>query len=151
MTGILLAEGEKVYNASALINPDGILENVYQKRNTVLFVETSTFTRGIRANTFSVDGHTIAPVICYESVFIRDYLRDNKPELYIVIGNDIFSDKIVLSILHIAYGVINARTLGTPLLQVMQNGPSIYLDSQGKLVFLTKPYEKKIGLRVKIK
>jgi apolipoprotein N-acyltransferase len=151
MTGILLEEGEKVYNASALINPEGRLQNIYRKRNTVLFVETSTFTPGITANTFSVDGHIIAPVICYESLFIRNYFRDKKPELYIVISNDIFSDKTILSYLHIAYGIINARTLGTPLLQAMQNGPSVYLDSQGRLTYLTKPYEQAIGLQVKLK
>jgi apolipoprotein N-acyltransferase len=151
MTGILLVEDETTYNASALIDPVGRLQNVYHKRNPVLFVETSTFTPGIRANTFTVDGHTIAPVICYESLFILNCFRDVRPELYIVISNDIFSDKTVLSYLHIAYGVINARTLGTPLLQAMQNGPSVYLDSQGKLTFLTTPYEQAIGLQVKIK
>ncbi|MDR1031364.1 MAG: hypothetical protein LBL76_10900 [Treponema sp.] len=151
MTGILLVEDGVVYNASVLINPEGSLQNVYRKRNTVPFVETSTFARGMRANTFAVDGHTIAPVICYESLFIRNYFRDSKPELYLVISNDIFADKTVLSNLHIAYGVINARTLGTPLLQVMQNGPSVYLDSQGRLTYLTRPYEQAIGLKVEIK
>jgi apolipoprotein N-acyltransferase len=151
MTGILLEEGGQVYNASALIDPEGRLQNIYRKRNPVLFVETSTFTPGITANTFSADGHTIAPVICYESLFIRSYFRDKRPELYIVISNDIFADKTVLSTLHIAYGVINARTLGTPLLQAMQNGPSVYLDSQGRLHFLTKPYEQAVGLQVEIK
>jgi apolipoprotein N-acyltransferase len=124
MTGILLEEGGKVYNASVLINPAGQLQNVYRKRTTVLFVKTAHFTKGIRADTFSVDGHSIAPVICYESLFIRSYFRDRKPELYIVISNDIFAERTVLSRLHQAYGVINARTLGIPLLQTMQNGPS---------------------------
>jgi apolipoprotein N-acyltransferase len=150
MTGILLAEDGVVYNASALIDPNGHVQNIYRKRNTVLFVETSTYTSGIMANTFAVDGHTIAPIICYESLFIRSYLRDKRPELYIVISNDIFSENTVLSYLHIAYGVINARTMGTPLLQAMQNGPSVYLNSRGRLTFLTKPYEQAVGLRVKI-
>jgi apolipoprotein N-acyltransferase len=151
MTGILLEEGGKVYNASVLINPAGQLQNVYRKRTTVLFVETAHFTQGIRADTFSVDGHSIAPVICYESLFIRNYFRDRKPELYIVISNDIFAENTVLSRLHQAYGVINARTLGIPLLQAMQNGPSFYVDSQGGLTTLTKPYEQVIGLPVEIR
>jgi apolipoprotein N-acyltransferase len=150
MTGILLSEGGAVYNASALIDPRGRLQNVYRKRNQVLFEETSTFTRGTTANTFSVDGHTIAPVICYESLFLRSYFRDKRPELYIVLSNDVFSDKTILSYLHLAYGALNARALGTPLLQAMQNGPSVYLDSRGRLTFLTKPYERAVGLRVQI-
>jgi apolipoprotein N-acyltransferase len=151
MTGILLEESEKVYNASVLIDPEGRLQNIYRKRNTVLFVESSTFTPGVMANTFSVDGHIIAPVICYESLFIRNYFRDKRPELYIVISNDIFAEKTILSRLHQAYGVINSRTLRTPLLQAMQNGPSSYVDSQCVLTNLTKPYEKVIGLPVTIK
>jgi apolipoprotein N-acyltransferase len=150
MTGILLEEDGDVYNASALVDPQGYFQNVYRKRSQVLFEETSTFTPGTTATTFTVDGHAIAPVICYESLFFRNYFRDKRPELYIVISNDIFSDKTILSYLHIAYGVINARTLGTPLLQVMQNGPSVYLDSRGRLRFLTKPYEQAVGLRVNI-
>jgi predicted amidohydrolase len=43
-------EGENVYNASALIDPDGRLQNVYRKYNTVLFVESSTFTPGVMVN-----------------------------------------------------------------------------------------------------
>jgi apolipoprotein N-acyltransferase len=100
MTGILLEENGKIYNASALINPDGLLQNIYRKRTPVLFVETSKFARGIKAETFLVDGHSIAPVICYESLYIRDYFRDHKPELYIVISNDIFAEKAFLSRLH---------------------------------------------------
>jgi apolipoprotein N-acyltransferase len=150
MTGFLLEEDGKAYNASLLIDPEGRLQNVYRKRNTVLFVETGRFTQGVLANTFTVDGHIIAPIICYESLFIRDYFRDRKPELYIVISNDIFAEKTILSTLHQAYGVINARTLGIPLLQVMQNGPSFYVDTQGYLTNLTMPYEKVIGLPVEI-
>jgi hypothetical protein len=41
-------------------------------------------------------------------------------------------------------------TLGAPLLQAMQNGPSVYLDALGRLTFLTKPYEQAVGLRVQI-
>jgi apolipoprotein N-acyltransferase len=151
MTGILLEETDNIYNASVLINPEGEIQNVYRKRNTVLFVETLTFTRGIRAETFTVDGHIIAPVICYESIFLLDYFRDLRPELYIVISNDIFAEKTILSRLHQAYSVINARVMGTPLLQVMQNGPSFYVDSLGRLTNLTEPYEQVIGLTVEIR
>jgi apolipoprotein N-acyltransferase len=151
MTGFLLKENGNGYNASVLINPEGRLQSLYRKRTTVPFVETSIFTRVIRGDAFSVDGHTVAPVICYESLFIRSYFRDYKPELYIVISNDIFAEGTVVSRMHQAYGVINARTLGIPLLQVMQNGPSFYVDSHGELTNLTMPYEQVIGLPVKIR
>jgi prepilin-type processing-associated H-X9-DG protein len=150
MTGILPEERGAVYNASALIDPQGRLQSIYRKRNLVLFEETAAVTPGTTANTFMVDGHVIAPAICYESLFLRSYFRDKRPELYIVISDDTFSDKTILSYLHIAYGVINARTLGAPLLQATQNGPSVYLDSRGRLKFLTKPYEQAVGLRVMI-
>jgi apolipoprotein N-acyltransferase len=46
MTGMLLQENENIYNACTLINPDGQVQNIYRKRNTVLFVESATLTRG---------------------------------------------------------------------------------------------------------
>ncbi|MDR2211809.1 MAG: hypothetical protein LBO65_10170 [Spirochaetaceae bacterium] len=151
MTGVLLEEDKKVYNAAAFIDPNGLLQNVYRKRTTVLFVETLIFSRGTTANTFSVDGYTIAPLICYESLFIRNYFREKRPELYIVISNDIFAEKTILTRLHQAYGVINARTMGIPLLQATQNGPSFYINSQGGFSELTRPYEQVIGLPVEIR
>jgi apolipoprotein N-acyltransferase len=151
MSGILLSEGGNIYNASVLIDPEGRLQNIYRKRNTVLFVESTRFTPGIMASTFTVDGHIIAPVICFESLIIRNYFREEKPELYIVISNDVFAEKTILSKLHQAYGVINARTLGVPLLHVMQNGPSSYVDTKGRLTNLTMPYKKVIGLPVEIR
>jgi apolipoprotein N-acyltransferase len=151
MAGILLEEGENAYNAMLLINPEGQIQNIYRKRTTVLFMETKHFTQGLSADIFLVDGHIIAPVICYESLFIRNYFRDQKPELYIVLSNDTFAEKTILYRLHQAYGVINARTLRTPLLQIVQNGPSFYVDSQGELTNYTMPYQKVIGLSIKIR
>jgi apolipoprotein N-acyltransferase len=151
MSGILLEEGENVYNAAVLIDPKGYLQSVYRKRNPVLFVETTKFTKGVLATNFTVDGHTIAPLICYESVFFRNYFREKRPEIYIVLSNDVFAERTILSKLHQAYSVINARTIGIPLLQVIQNGPSFYVDSQGRLSNLTRPYEQAIGLSVEIR
>jgi apolipoprotein N-acyltransferase len=151
MTGMIIEEGGNIYNSSVLINPRGILESVYRKRNTMPFVETSKFTKGTLSNTFLADGYTIAPIICFDSVFIRNYFRDRKPDLCIVTSNDTFAETTILSRLHQAYGVINARSMGLPLLQVMQNGPSFYVDSRGRLKNLAGPYEQAIGIPVEIK
>jgi apolipoprotein N-acyltransferase len=118
LSGMIIEEGENVYNSTVLINPDGVLEDIYRKRNTVLFVETSKFARGIFSNTFLADGYIIAPIICFDSIFMRSYIREKRPDLYIVTSNDIFAERTILSRLHQAYGVINARTMGIPLLQV---------------------------------
>lgn len=150
LTSILLEEGMEVYNAAALINPQGQLQDVYKKRNVVLFVETSDFAKGKALPIFEIGNTKIAPMICFDVVFIRNYFRVKIPDVYIVTSNDIFAERTVLAQLHQSYAVINSRTMGIPLLQVMQNGPSFYVNSKGALTNLTKPYEKVIGLPVLI-
>jgi apolipoprotein N-acyltransferase len=71
--------------------------------------------------------------------------------MHIVTSNDVFAEKTILSKLHQAYSVINSRTVGIPLLQVIQNGPSFFVDSRGKLTELVKPYERAIGLTITLK
>jgi apolipoprotein N-acyltransferase len=148
LTSILLNDDKETYNALALINPQGQLQDVYKKRNVVLFVETDYFAKGKTLQTFSVYNSTVAPMICFDSVYIRNYFRDKTPDIYIVASNDVFAEKTILSRLHQGYSVINARTMGIPLIQVIQNGPSFYVDSQGELITLAKPYEKAVGVTV---
>jgi apolipoprotein N-acyltransferase len=71
-------------------------------------------------------------------------------QVYIVTSNDVFAEGTIVSKLHQAYSVINARTMGIALLHITQNGPSCYVDSKGKLTTLTHPYEIAIGLLVSI-
>jgi hypothetical protein len=71
--------------------------------------------------------------------------------MYIVTSNDVFAGKTILSKLRQAYSVINSGTAGVPLLQIIQNGPSFFVDSKGGLATVTKPYEKAIGLSVTLK
>jgi apolipoprotein N-acyltransferase len=151
MTSLQLKEGKDVYNSMALVNPKGEIESVYRKRNIMPFVESDEYQKG-RANiTFNIDGYTIAPLICYDGVFVKNYFRDRRPDVYVVTSNDVFAEGTVLSRLLQAYSVINARTMGVSLLQVTQNGPSCYVDSRGKLRSLTEPYEQAIGLKVSLK
>jgi apolipoprotein N-acyltransferase len=114
------------------------------------FVESKKFKSGNTKATFKVDRYTIAPLICFDGVFLTNYIRDIRPDVYIVTSNDVFGEGTILSRLHQAYSVLNARTMGIPVLHVTQNGPSCYVDSKGKLTNLTSPYEKAIGLSVSI-
>jgi apolipoprotein N-acyltransferase len=150
LTSVLLNENNEVYNSVALINPQGQIQDIYKKKNVVLFVENSRFAKGKTAQTFSVDNYTVAPLICFDSVFIRNYFRDKIPDIYIVTSNDVFAEGTVLSQLHQAYSIINARTMGISLLQIVQNGPSFYINSKGILINLTRPYEKAVSVSVKI-
>jgi apolipoprotein N-acyltransferase len=91
------------------------------------------------------------PLICFDSVFIRHYFRNDKTDLYVVTSNDIFSEHTILSMLHEAYGLLNAGTLGTPLIQAAQNGPSFYVDYAGKLNILANVYERNGAISFAVK
>jgi apolipoprotein N-acyltransferase len=150
MTSLLLEEETAIFNAVAFITPEGKVQDIYRKRNVMLFVESNDFKNGTAKTTFMIDGYTIAPLICFDAVFLGNYIRDIHPDLYTVTSNDVFAEGTILSKLHQAYSVINARTMGIALLHITQNGPSCYVDSEGKLVNLTHPYETAIGLQVSI-
>jgi apolipoprotein N-acyltransferase len=148
LTSMLLEEDTVVYNAVALINPQGEVQDIYKKRNVMLFVESSNFEKGTTLQTLMVDNYKVAPLICFDAVFIRNYFRDKPPDVFIVTSNDVFAEKTILSRLHQAYAVINSRTMGIPLLQVIQNGPSFFVNSKGELHTIAGPYERAVGLSI---
>ncbi|MDR1248292.1 MAG: hypothetical protein LBK63_03220 [Treponema sp.] len=129
----------------------GEIVGMYKKRNIVPFVENYEYTKGKDLNTFEVENYTVAPLICYDSMFIRNYFRDKKADLYVVASNDIFSEHTILSLLHEAYGLLNSRTLGIPLIQATQNGPSFYVDYEGKLNELANTNERREVITVTVK
>lgn len=146
LTNITLENNEKTYNATALFNPQGILQDTYIKKNTTPLYESRYYTTGDYLNTFKIDNYTIAPLICFDTVFLLNYLRKEIPDLYVAVSNDVFAEGTILSRLHQAYGIINARTMGIPFIQVTQNGPSFYVNSKGTLYSLAEPYEKAIDI-----
>jgi apolipoprotein N-acyltransferase len=142
LASLKIEENSIKFNAIHFVTPKGEIAGIYKKRNVVPFVENYEYAKGKELNTFAIEGYTVAPLICFDSVFIRNYFRDKKPDLYVVTSNDIFSEHTILSLLHEAYGVLNARTLGIPLIQATQNGPSFYVDYAGKLNMLANLYER---------
>jgi apolipoprotein N-acyltransferase len=151
LASLKIEENNDKYNSILLINPRGEITGIYKKRNIVPFVENYEYTKGNNLNTFEIEDYTIALLVCFDSVFIRNYFRDKKVDLYVVTSNDIFSEHTVLSILHEAYGLLNARTLGIPLIQATQNGPSFYVDYEGKLIILANANERIEAIRFTVK
>jgi apolipoprotein N-acyltransferase len=143
LASLKIEENNDKYNSILLINPNGEIAGMYKKRNIVPFVENYEYTKGKELNTFEIENYTVAPLICYDSIFIRNYFRDKKAGLYVVTSNDIFSEHTILSLLHEAYGLLNSRTLGIPLIQATQNGPSFYVDYGGKLNQLANTNERR--------
>jgi apolipoprotein N-acyltransferase len=143
LASMKIEENKNKFNSMLLINPNGEIAGIYKKRNIVPVVENYEYTKGVELNTFEVENYTIAPLICYDSVFIRNYFRAKKADLYVVTSNDVFSEHTILSMLHEAYSALNSRTLGIPLIQATQNGPSFYVDYKGKLILLAKANERR--------
>jgi apolipoprotein N-acyltransferase len=150
LTSIHLEEEQQLYNALIYVNSKGQIEDIYKKRNIVLMVETSQYAVGKTLPLFEMDNFKIAPLICFDSVFISNYFRKSRPDLYIVTSNDVFSEGTVLSSYHQAYSVINTRNMGIPLIQSVQNGPSFYVDGRGLLKNVTFPYQKEHAVKIAV-
>jgi apolipoprotein N-acyltransferase len=151
LTNISIENNGNIYNAAVLFNPKGILQDTYVKKNATPIYESHYFTTDNYLNTFEIDNYTVAPLICFDTVFFLNYFRIKQPALYIAISNDVFAEGTVLSRLHQSYGVMNARTIGLPFIQVTQNGPSFYVNSKGTLYSLAEPYEKTIDVTFTIR
>jgi apolipoprotein N-acyltransferase len=146
LTNITLEKNRKTNNAAVLFNPHGKLQDTYIKKNTAPLYESRYYTTSNSLNNFEIDNYTIAPLICFDTLFLSNYIRKKMPNLYIAISNDVFAEGTILSKLHQAYGIINARNIGLPFIQITQNGPSFYVNSNGTLYKLADPYEKAIGI-----
>jgi apolipoprotein N-acyltransferase len=79
-------------------------------------------------------------MICYETVFASAY-QYRLSNLIAAVSNAVFSDGIVNSRLHNAYGIFYSRTFNIPYLQITQDGPSFYVDRNYRLNFLSQSGE----------
>lgn len=141
LSSIILNESENSFNTVMLINSSGEIQDIYKKKNLVPFVESHEYKPGNTNKAFSVNKHIIAPLICFDSVFLNNYIRSKQPDIYIVTSNNAFAENTILSNLHKAYTIFNSRTIGLPTIQNIQNGPSFFIDRNGVLNNVTNAYD----------
>ena len=134
---------EKGENMLICYSPTGERQT-YTKTYLIPFVETKIFNHGIKSTQFFIKDKLIAPMLCYDSIFLNNYLTNKQADLIIVSSNDVFSDGTGMAALHECITKMYAKLFNKSLLYVSQNYKSFYIDSNGYTEDLTKKFENKI-------
>ncbi|WP_299011095.1 apolipoprotein N-acyltransferase, partial [uncultured Shewanella sp.] len=124
---------------------------------------SSELTAGHRFKIFSHARADIVPLICYETTFstfvaegvahanndIRYAKETNKPLLLVAMSNDAWFGSIHQSHQHIFASALRAVENRTPLVHVVNNGPSIVVSPTGKILF-TSDFRQSGGYVVEV-
>lgn len=141
-----------VFNAAYWLNPAGEWSGVYHKRQLVIFGEyiplgdvlpfvkwftpiTGGYTSGTRLNQFSLAGHQLAPLICFEDTFphhVRDHVNADT-DLLVNLTNDGWFGQSAAQWQHLASAALRAVENGRPLLRCCNNGITCWIDAQGRM------------------
>jgi apolipoprotein N-acyltransferase len=144
------AEGLKEYNALYTYNPDGLLINVYDKRQLVPFAESllapaifgwlpdanliGRFGHGTQNTVIAVDGLKFAPLICWESAF-PDLIHaqiQNGAQFLVIPTDDAWFGKSSGTFQHAQIAQMRAIEFGTWVLQSASTGISGIISPRGE-------------------
>jgi len=154
--GALRAKGRRVYNALAVLGPDGAVQQVYDKSHLVPFGEYVPFGDVLADLGFhgmaSSEGDglspgpgprvldlgragKILPLICYEAIFPQLVNRPTtRADWILQITNDAWFGKIAGPQQHMAQARVRAIEQGLPLIRVANTGISAAIDAKGQIV-----------------
>jgi apolipoprotein N-acyltransferase len=143
--------GTKARNLNVLFAPDGSIEGTYAKRHLVPFGEyvpfraalqgwihvldrvPRDFEPGDRPGLFTIAGHKVATIICFESAFgyqVRPLVRDGAQVLVVSTNNRSY-ERSANSAQHVAIGQMRAAETGRPVVQAAISGISAIIDGNG--------------------
>ena len=153
ITGMPRLDDEgRLFNSAALVDAEGQIKAVYDKRRLVPFGEFAPFRQflpfvdviagpkdfsvGTGDRLFTVPGYgKIALLICYESIFPGDIGRDEKrPEMIVNITNDAWFGRTLGPWQHLAQSRMRAVEEGVPMMRVANNGISAGFDAHGRIL-----------------
>ena len=158
---------ERKYNSAGFINHEGNLDNSYQKIKRVAFGEYAPFvdyssalkkwlkatlgdfyidmSKGRGPTTFTTNGLTIVPLICYEVMFSRfvavasDY--DPEGKLLVALSNNGWFGETRQPYQHLNASVLRAVENRLPMVHVVNNGPSAVISPSGRILFQTEYHQ----------
>ena len=153
----------QLYNANLAYGPDGRLLAVYAKQHLVPFGEyvpfrseltfvsdlrqiPYDFTAGDRRVLFSVSGHRLGSVICYESAYaplVSGFVRDGAQAI-VVSTSDRSYGRSGIPATHVATGQLRAAETGRPVLHAAISGETAVIDSSGRVLQHTQLFTKAI-------
>jgi len=154
------------HNSVGVIDGDGLTQ-LYYKSKLVPGAEIFPFsdylffledlvdqlggsTSGLRTQeertAFSVQGHRLAPVICYESIF-GDFHRgyfDDGAEAIVIMTNDGWWDRTPGHIQHLKFGALRAIEFRKEIARSANTGISGFIDEKGRIRLPTEYEEEAI-------
>jgi len=155
ITGIQRIEGSHTYNSMAVIDPEGQVQDVYDKHHLVPFGEYIPlgewllqfgisglaardgvgYARGQGATVLNIDKlGPVLPLICYEVVFPQDLRTATRPTLLLQITNDAWFGKFSGPFQHLAQARMRAIETGLPMLRVANTGVTAVIDAHGRVI-----------------
>ncbi len=145
----------RIFNTMAVIGPEGVLEETYDKRKLVPFGEyipfgdflarqgfsgiatdeTGAFSAGEGSAILSVPplGRVMA-IICYEAIFWSALRREDRPDVMIQITNDAWFGSFSGPQQHLEQIRMRAIELGIPVLRSANTGITAAIDSRGNTI-----------------
>ncbi|WP_407491985.1 apolipoprotein N-acyltransferase [Pseudooceanicola sp. MF1-13] len=153
--GINRGEGQRIFNAMALLGEGGEVRDVYDKHHLVPFGEYiplgdllgdlglpglsqrtgNGFSAGSGPRLMDIPGVGSAlPLICYEGVFPRDIAgAPGRPDFLLLITNDAWFGKVSGPYQHLAQARLRAIEQGLPMIRAANTGISALIDPAGRL------------------
>jgi apolipoprotein N-acyltransferase len=152
------------YNLNVMYDPEGNVVGTYAKRHLVPYGEyvpfraelqpligalnqiPKDFTPGKRLGLFTVSGHTIGTVICFESAFARDVrpLVQHGAQMIVVSTNNRSYRRSANSRQHLALSQMRAAETGRPVLHASISGISAVIDAHGNVSHQTPMFKRSI-------
>lgn len=143
------------HNSLAVIEPDGTLDALYDKRHLVPFGEyvplawvlgrigltgvadlAQGFEPGTRDGTITLPGlGRVRVLICYEGIFPEEIIEDGpRPDLLLILTNDAWFGTGPGPRQHLTQARARALEQGLPVLRVANTGISASIDARGNVV-----------------
>jgi apolipoprotein N-acyltransferase len=144
-------EERTFYNTMVQYGPDADITDIYVKRRLVPFGEYVPLRRwlawyptlqyvpsdgivGDEPNAFEVNGATVGPITCYESVFpdlVRDQVLDGAQTLIVSVNNASYG-RTAATAQHLAFSRVRAVETGRWVLHAGISGISAVVDPHGR-------------------
>jgi len=139
ISGIKFDVLDNSYNSLIYLDKD--YEKRYDKVRLVGKIEDK-YTKGKISPVINTKNFNFFSSICYESIFEKNFLKNNKKYNFsVIISSDIEYKSTFINYLHGAYAVFRAIETGKYVCRAAHGGPSYLIDGKGRIVKEIEAYK----------